>query len=363
MLAAMMRGWLPCLVLVAACGSKEEKPPQPAPRDLPAEAPVDAKPLVIDPNGPLAGPPAPPPDPLARTPVPAPPPTVAGNCLAESETMAVMVDGDTLRACVDTDFDDVLDRCAKWSKSLGIPRGFEDSDEEIPHKPLAFEDDEDERIEHIDPAIEVCPPDRICVKLMPKVPDDGEVSSMGADAAYRMLAVGITDELGVAGHVEVWDLVAGRLRTKVKLRKLEEDVEYTFAGRFVGNALLAVAIRDDNDMGQGAIHGIDGSFRGELANGSRFLDMGSIHELTPGTIALLDLEAPGVPYAVYTQSLSGRVQRKFVVPMDMDGDDDDAHLHKISNTMLAVSQWSLELRLDVIDLSTGKQTTFRVPSC
>lgn len=358
-----MLRWLPVIALAGACGaSKTESPPQGTTSHDVAEEPGDPPPLPVDPSLP-AGPPKPP-DPTR----PRPPVTIAGQCLTQSERMVVRLVGDDLRACVDSDGDDTIDRCARWQHASAAWRGFEDAealDETAPHLPIAFGDNADDRVEQVDNQLEVCPPDRVCTKLMPKLPDeDGEITGFDADRTYRTLAIAMRAGLTTSGHVELWDLVAGRVRTRVKLRRLVEDVEYSFDVRYAGPTLIAIAVRTDNDLGQGVIAGPDGAVRGELANGSRYLATDSFHELSPGTLGVLDLEAPGVPYAVYTHSLAtGRVLKKFVVEMDMDGDDDDTRMYQVTPTLLAVVQWSAELRLDLIDVASGRQRTYRVQAC
>lgn len=153
-------------------------------------------------------------DPSPRHTTPAP----KSGCLASDSELTVFVKAGELRACVDGDQDGTLDACARWQRGSGKLVGVEPvfNVEATPDAPAFHTDsDDDERITQTDNSVEICPPDRACLKLMPALPDGQTIDEVTTDVAYRNAAVMISGSEPGTAHIDLWDLQTLRLRAKL----------------------------------------------------------------------------------------------------------------------------------------------------
>ncbi|MBA3398020.1 MAG: hypothetical protein H0T89_35675 [Deltaproteobacteria bacterium] len=371
------------LVTAAACGTSDRPPPDKRRRVIPEETLADPQQDPL-PDPDLDPPQPPPPDRRGMlgtlgtlgtlgstgTPSSLPDPNAPKpECVDEGDV--VSFDPQKLRACFDSNGDGDPDRCVTWrrdGKVVSIDTIFhvEDSDMAAiePHVEYRSDEDnnDDERITLDNSSIEVCPYDRTCMRLMPKV-GLGDVQHVLTDADYRRGVVVIRDEDGSKGTFELWDLAAGKLRTRLAMRRLASDEYYDFSARLGTGAFIALA---DNEEGfaLGTVFGIDGSFRGELAGGSRTLDLDRTFQHA-GVFGIIDGGPVDdeKPYVVYLQSLAnGSSLGKFTIKRDDDGDDDLA-FNVIKSGFVALTQWGDQVRIDMIDLRTRTNRVLLAPSC
>jgi hypothetical protein len=360
----MRMAWgIVAVVLIAGCSSKkqdkspivrEEEMPPPTQPVIP-EAPADNN------DDPAAVPPDPPsPD--------APKP----ECVDESTV--VSWDPGKLRACFDSNGDEQADRCVTWrrdGKVAAIDTEFavEDADaKDEPEAPIEYrtdiENNEDERISNDGASIEICPYDRACMRIMPKLPN-GEIQSVVTDPEYKRAVFVIKDFGTEHGIYEIWDLAAGRMRTRSLMKRLVTDETYDFSARMGSGVVIAIAT-DSNSRALGTIFSADGAFRGELAQGSRNLDLDKTFT-SAGVFGIVDVGAidsdDEKPYVLYLHSLSsGGSIGKFSIKRDADGDD-DLSLTTLKHGFVAVTQWGEQVRIDMIDLRTRTNRVLLAPGC
>jgi hypothetical protein len=357
----MRRGILAAVWLVG-CSSPDERPPPP--RAFQSHSPRAPR---VDPPTPAVKPPAPPAPPVTPAPAPAPA-KVPTDCASAGTVTGIEVRGGKLLACIDTNADSHPDQCVEWNRATGKVLKFESVAEvdngppqPAPDKPDL--DPDDPRITQDTTSIEVCPEDRICVKLMPKLSDTATIDHVRADSAHHNIAIAISDGDGMNAHLEFWDITTGRMRTRTKVANLDAETNYAFTLRSFGDAMISVATRSNDQFALATLYGPDGTRKAALAGGSRYLDADQMFELAPGQLAVFDQGAPSHPYNVYVHNLAnGATVAKFVVQMD-DDNDDDAIMMKIDKSTLGVVQWSNELRIDVLDTRNGSDRTFKAPGC
>jgi hypothetical protein len=355
-----MRRGIVAAVWLVGCASPDEQPPPPqAFQPHSPRAHVDPLPAVKPPTQQVVPTPPPPPPPPAKVP---------SDCASPGTVTGIEVRGGKLLACIDTNADSHPDQCIEWNRATGKVLKFEPVAEvengppqPAPDKPDL--DPDDPRITQDTTSIEVCPEDRICVKLMPKLSDTATIDHVRADSTHHNIAVTISEGDGMNARLEFWDILTGRLRTRSKVGNLEDETNYTFTLRSFGDALISVATRTDNQFSLATLYAADGTRKAGLAGGSRYLDADQMFELTPGQLAVFDQGAPSHPYNVYVHNLAtGATIAKFVVQMD-DDNDDDAIMMKVDKSTLGVVQWSNELRIDVLDTRTGSDRTFKAKGC
>jgi len=357
----MRRGILAAVWLVA-CSSPDEQPPPPH-----AFQPHSPRAPHVDPT-PAVKPPAPPAPAPPLVPTPPPPAQVPTDCASTGTVTGIEVRGAKLLACIDTNADSHPDQCVEWNRATGKVLKFEpvaevDNGPPAPAPDKPDLDPDDPRITQDTNSIEVCPEDRVCVKLMPKLSDTATIDHVRADTAHHNIAIAISDGDGMNAHLEFWDILSGRMRTRAKVGNLEAETNYTFTLRAFGDGLVSVATRTGDLFSTATLYAPDGTRKAALAGGSRYLDADQMFELSPGQLAVFDQGAPSHPYNVYVHNVAtGGTVAKFVVQMD-DDNDDDAIMMKIDKSTLGVVQWSKELRIDVLDTRNGSDRTFKAPGC
>jgi hypothetical protein len=357
-----MRREIFVLGLVMACGTPDEPPPA-----LEAFLPrITPRPHRDPPRQQLAPPvqvPVPPVTPPPRT-----PPVIPTTCMKIGTVTAMAVRGTSFIACVDVDQDSVPDQCVEWSRANGRVVKMEPAGDLEDGPPAVVTDDKiddsDDRITQETTSIEVCPEDRTCVKLMPRLTDNATIDSVHGDTTHHNIAVAINDGDSENSHIEFWDIQSGRLRQRMKVGgEREPDITYTYSVKPFGDSIVSVVTRGDNQLSTATLYSVDGTRHASLAGGSRYVDVDQTLVLSPGVIAVFDNAPPNHPYQVFVHSLaSGGTLAKFAVRMDDDGDD-DAVMMKIDPTTLGVVQWSNELRVDLLDTRNGSDRTFKAPGC
>jgi hypothetical protein len=356
----MSKWGLFAVVLLAACSGKKEEAQKRAPiireEELPANEPVQpAEPAV-------AADPLPPEDPPVAKPDP------KSECIEQGEL--VSYDPVKLRACFDTNTDGDADRCVTWRRdgklqSIDNTFAVEESDAKPEVTPPVeyrsdTENNDDERISLDVSAIDICPYDRSCMRIMPRL-DGGEISHVLTDPDYKR-AVIVVDGGDGKGIFEMWDLGAGRLRSRLQLRRLLADTDYDFSAHLGSAAVFAIA-SDENSHALGSIFGIDGGFRGELAQGSRNLDA-DLSFTQSGVFGIVDVgpvdsEQPWVLYLHSTASGGplGKFQIKRLGHAELG-------LTPLSNGFAGAMQWGDDqLRIDMIDLRARTNRVLLAPSC
>lgn len=326
------------------------------PLEPPPPAPVADDAVVPDPDVPAAA--TPPADPHPA-------------CL--DQATPVSFDPAKLRACFDGNGDGAPDRCVTWRRdgklaSIDTVFAVEDADAaEPPAPPVEYRSDtdhnDDERITLDGGSVEVCPYDRACLRFVPKI-GDGEVTAVLTDPDYKRAVAVVRDGEGQHGTFEIWDLATGRLRARAAMKRLAADEAYDFAVHLGSGAFVALA-DDGNGRALGTAYGLDGTPRGELARGSRTLDVERTfrHAGVFGIVDIGPVDTDEAPYVVHLVSLAtGGALGKLTIPRDADGDDDLA-FHVLPNGFVAVTQWGEELRVDLIDLRTRTNRVLRAPGC
>lgn len=374
----MSQRWLAVVVVLAGCGSqREDRPPDVeraaeraaaerarksliASRDEQRPAP----PPVQDPTkqpGPAV--PTPPIPPAAIRPAPPPP---DATCLSSADVVSFEAKA-TLRACLDSTGDGQPDQCARWRPAGGLVQVepfVEQEGGDPPEDPVTFHSDSEHndgsRIDLNGEVVEICPYDRACLKLMPRL-DDGTFPHVATDPDYHRAALVVRGPDGKQGAVELWDLERGRRYAKLPYRGLRRDDEYTFSVKLGPGALIAIAERDQDSSIAGAIYGIDGGYRGALGGGSPTLDGASTLE-TAGLFAIVDPQTDEKPYVVHVVDLTaGGAATRFVIPREPEADG--LKLHRVAPGVIAATQWGKQLRLDVLDPRRGGTRVLRAPAC
>jgi hypothetical protein len=288
------------------------------------------------------------------------------ECVDESSL--VSFDPGKLRGCFDTNGDDQADRCVTWrrdGKVAAIDSVFQVEDTDAPEEvepPVSqrsdSENNDEERITFDYNTVEVCPYDRTCVKFMPKL-GDNEVQGVFTDPDYKRAVLLIRDGDG-KGIVEIWDLATGRVRARMPMKRLVDDETYEFSAQLGSGVVVALA-SDTNGKTLGTIFGVDGGFRGEVAQGSRNLDIDKMfnHAGVLGVVAVEDDK----PYVLYLHSLAtGGTMGKFTIKRDDTAGDPS--FHTLKNGFVGVTQWGAEqVRIDMIDLRSKTNRVLFVPSC
>lgn len=351
------------VVLFAACKGKTGERPQnrdPIVREeeIPPEQPVQPQApavAVVEPEPPI--------DPPAVAPDPKP------ECIDESEL--VSFDPVKLRGCFDTNGDSDPDRCVTWRRDGKVQMidnmfAVEDADAKPATAPPVesrsdSENNDDERISNDGNTVDVCPFDRTCMKIMPRL-DDGEVSHVLTDPDYKRAVVVIKDGEG-AGFFEMWDLAAGRMRSRVKMKRLlGEDESYDFSAHLGSGVVIALA-SDGNGRALGSIFGVEGGFRSELAQGSRNLDP-DLSFTQSGVFGIVDVgsvDGEDKPWVLYLHSMaSGAALGKFSIKRL---ENADLGLKALPNGFAGAIQWGPQLRIDMIDLRSRTNRVLLAPSC
>lgn len=350
-------------VVVAGCGQRDEPPAKRAPIVHEEEIPPPVQP-------------APPVQPdVAVDDVPAPAAIIdqaakggqdpKPECVDEATVVAF--DPGKLRACFDSNGDGQADRCVTWRRdgkvqTIDTVFAVEDADaREEPEPPVEYRSDvdhnDDERITLDGTTVEICPFERTCIKIMPKV-GDGEIQTVLTDPDYKRAALLIRDGEG-KGTLELWDLAGGRMKARTAMKRLVADEPYDFSAHLGTGVVIAIA-DDSNGRALGTIFSLDGGFRGELAQGSRNLDIEQTFRHA-GVFGIVDIGAPGPdkPYVLYLHSLaSGGALGKFTIKRD-----GELSFHPLPNGFVAVTQWGEQLRIDMIDLRTRTNRVLFAPSC
>lgn len=370
----MSQRWL-AVVLLVACGSQREDRSPEVEREAVERArkslevardELRAPPPMQDLSN--RRPPPPPPDPAPRT-VPVQPvqPAPPASCLS-SGTVVSFEAGATLRACIDSTFDGAADRCVRWRPNgtlIGIDPLVDVEAKEEPPELVTYHSDsehnDDSRIELSGGVIDICPYDRACMKLMPRL-DDREIQHVVTDAEYNRAAIVVREADGKQGYVELWDLDRGRRYAKAPFRGLVRDQGYSFSVKLGSGAFIALAERDGDGAISGAIHGLDGGYRGALGGGSHTLDATRTLQ-AGGQFAIVDPQTDDKPYLLHVHDLAtGGATGRFVIARDEDATD-GLQLHKLTPGIIGAAQWGKQLRLDVIDLRTRTARVLRAPAC
>lgn len=355
----MRTAWaLVAVVVVVGCSSKKKD--QPTPLVVEEEMPPPTQPVV-----------PPLPDDSEPAAVPDDPPDVPPSnpeCV-DAGTTVVSWDPAKLRACFDSNGDDEPDRCVTWRRdgkvaSIDTTFAVEDVDaKEPPSPPIEFrsdtENNDDERISLDGSSIEVCPYEHACMRIMPKS-EDSEVTAVFTDADYKRGAFLMRDYEGGKATLEIWDLVAGRMKTRTPMKRLLEDEAYDFS-MVMGSGALLVLAADSNGHALGSLFSLDGSFRGEAGQGSRNLDVDKTfqHAGVFGIVDVGPLDADEKPYVLYLQSLAtGGAIGKFSIPRV-----GELSFDTLPNNFVAVTQWGEQLRIDMIDLRTRTNRVLLAPGC
>ncbi len=314
---------------------------------------------------------------VAPIPAPVVKPRIDPTCTASGTVQSIRVKGDKLIACVDTTSDGQADACVSWSRStnkfLAVEPIFAVEDDDAPKEVVAPDpidpDADDPRLVSDTDSITACPEDRACMRFMPRIKDGETLELAKTDAGHRAAAVLVSEGDSRSTHLELWDLEAGRLRTRARLVGPEPDQSYSYTVRAYGDSFVALLKRSDNDRATATLFSLDGSRRVALAGGSMFVDSAQLIENAPGQLAILDIAAVGKPYNIYVHAVpSGATIGKFTIPAS--GDDDSASLVKMDHGMIGVTQWKADtgnndghLRIDVIDPKAGSSRAFTAPGC
>jgi hypothetical protein len=350
------------LVAVAMLGCGEKKQAQdkaPIVRELdldevkPADPPPEAEPAAVVDSQPA------PPDPPA--------PAV---CIDHGKILSW--DPAKLRACFDGNDDGERDRCVTWRRdgkvaSIDTEFAVEEADAKEPTEPpVEYRSDEDhndeDRITLDGNTIEICPHDRTCMRIMPKV-GAGEITSVLTDPDYKRGVFLI--KAGDEGKptIEIWDLAAGRQRTRTPIKRLLDDESYDLTAKLGSGAVIVLA-DDTNGRALGTIFSFDGGLRGELAQGSRTLDINSMfqHAGVFGIVDVGPIDTEDKPYVLHLTSLAngsalGKITIKRVA------DSNGLSLEVLPNKFVGITQFGEQLRLDVLDLRTRTTKIFFAPGC
>jgi hypothetical protein len=363
----MRNAWMVVCVLAACTGKKEEAADKSKPilvRD--EEMAPPKQPQIPEAEPAIATDPVPT-DPLPNKNDPAP------ECV---DTAAIVsFDPGKLKACFDSNGDEQADRCVTWrrdGKVQKIDTVFAVEDSTAPStevkEPVIYrsndENNDEDRILLDYNHAEICPYDRTCMKIMPKIQDDdgdGELEHVLTDPDYKRAVMVIRQ--GEKGFFEIWDLATGHQRSRFGMKRLVEDEMYSFNAVMGSGVVIATATADSTMRGLGTIFGVDGGFRGELAQGSRNLDLGYsfTHAGTYGVVDVGSDEADDAPYIVYLHNLStGASTGKFTIKRTANA---DLEFHKLKNGFVAATQTGEQLRIDMIDLKSRTDRVLFVPGC
>ena len=362
----MSKAWgLVAVVLIAGCGNKKESNKTPIVHEEEMPPPVQPAPPVAAPEEPSID------DQLMNGTAPAPP--VNPECVSESTV--VSFDPAKLRACFDSNGDGQGDQCVTWRrdgrvKSIDSEFAVEDADaKEPPEPPIEFrsdsENNDNERISVDGSSVEICPYDRACMKIMPRL-DNGSIETVFTDPDYKRGAFVVAEEDGNHGAFEIWDLVAGRMRTRAEMKRVLADQMYNFSAQMGSGVVIGLANDDSTGRAFGTIFGLDGGLRGELAQGSRNLDVDKTFRHA-GVYGITDVGPDDgddeKPYVVYLHSLStGGSLGKFTIKRSPDGSD-DLSFHPLKNNFVAITQFGEQVRIDMIDLRTRTNRVLFAPGC
>ncbi|MDQ3335772.1 MAG: hypothetical protein M4D80_11440 [Myxococcota bacterium] len=360
----MSKAWgLLAVVLLAGCGNKKEADRSPIIRE--EEMPPPKQPVIADPSidEQLMNP--------GTVPTPADP-DVKPECI--DDAALVSWDPAKLRACFDSNDDDQADRCVTWRRDGNVATidttfAVEDVDAttEEPEVHVEYRSDQDnndeERITLNGKTIDVCPYDRACMRIMPRS-SEHEILAVLTDPDYKRAVVVMKDYDSAKGIFEMWDLEAGRMRTRAGMKRLVADETYDFHAHMGTGVVIGIA-DDSNGRALGTILGLDGSFRGELGQGSRNLDPQKTfqHAGVFGIVDIGPVDSDDKPYTLYLHNLaSGGAVGKFTIKRDDDGDD-DLSFHKLKNGFVGVTQFGEQMRIDMIDLRSKTNRVLLVPGC
>lgn len=296
-------------------------------------------------------------------PRPDPKPTVKPECIDTNRV--VSFDPAKPRACFDGDEDGRADRCVTWQRdgkvaSIDGVFDVEDADDDRPEPPVEYRstDDDDARLSSDGEAVEVCAFDRACIKIMPKLGENGELLVALSDPDLKRGVMLIRDSETSKATLELWDFAAGRLRSRVAMRRLVTDETYDFTAHLGSGVVVALAA-DPSGHAFGSIFGLDGSFRGELAQGSRTLDIDRTFRQA-SVLGVVDVRDDNA-YVVHLTSLATggsvgklRLQRTGMLAV-----------HPLPPHFVAATQWGSDnqLRIDMIDLRTRRHRALSAPGC
>lgn len=361
----MRTAWgLLAFVLLAGCGSKKDNSPIIREEEIPPpkqpEPPKPAPPSIDDElmnNRAVV-------DPAPTAAVPDP----KAECV-DAGSPVVSFDPAKLRACFDTNHDTEADRCVTWrrdGKVAAIDTMFavEDPDAKEPAEPAIEyrsdeENNEDQRITNDGNQVEICPYDRACMTIMPKV-GEGELEQVLTDADYKHAVFLTKDYDNQKGMLEMWDLASGRMRARVTMKRLVTGETYDFSMHLGSGVVIAIA-SDSDGRALGTIYGLDGGFRGELAQGSRNLDADTWFQHA-GVLGVVDVgpyDSDEKPYVLYLHSLAnGGALGKFSIKRV-----GELTFHAFSRSFVAVMQWGEQLRIDMIDLRARTNRVLFAPRC
>lgn len=297
----------------------------------------------------------------------APPP--AAECVDKAKV--VSWDPAKLRACFDSNEDDAPDRCVTWRRdgkvtSIDTEFAVEDADaKEPPPPPVEYRSDTDnndeDRITVGDNSIEICPYEHACLRIMPRT-DNGEVLSVLTDRDYKR-GVFLMKDGDDKPAFEIWDLVAGRLRTHAPIKRIVEGETYEFSARLGSGTVIGFA-EDAGGRAFGSVFSLDGAPRGDLAGGSRNLDLEKTVQHA-GVFGIVDIgpEDQEKPYVLHLVSLAtGAAIGKVTIKRE-DGGDGDLDLDPLPNSFVGITQFGTQLRLDVLDLRSRTTKVFFAPGC
>jgi hypothetical protein len=304
---------------------------------------------------------------------PKPPPRPAPSECISSGTIATFEVGSVLRACFDRDGDGSADRCVRWRLD-GKPLDYDpavdeiavvETTEETPEPATShsmLKDNDDGRIEASGNMVEICPPERACMKIIPRMDGAQSFDDVVTDPGYHRAAMSIPEQDGERRRIELWDLDLGRLYATVPYRGLMRDGDYSFSIRLGRGGLIAFAANNADQTVAGALYGLDGGFRGMLAGGARKLDLNGAIE-TAGMVLILEELPDGKPHVVHTVDLAtGAAPGRFSIPR-VDDSAEKPELRRVAPGVVTATQWGKQLRLDVIDARRGTVRTLRAPTC
>lgn len=341
-------------VLVAVLGCKGKEPP-PRPDPIARELDLDTGDAAVIAPAPNAEPANEPANETANT-----PPGDAAPPVNECIGIATVESWDPVkqRACFDNNL------CVTWKRgaldAFEVKYTVEDDDAEPAEPAPDFRtDDNDTRI-HVDADdIQICPPDRACMRIVPDV-GDGELQLVVTDPGYKRGVFVMREAEAHTGALEIWDLAAGRRKARVPYKRLDADDTYELSAQLGSGAVIALATAS-NDRTLGTVLSLDGGLRGELAQGSPNLDLVKSFR-AGGLFGIVDVGPPDnaeAPYVLHLVSLaSGAAVGKLVIKRES-----TLSLDVLPNGFVALTQFGEHTRIDMLDLRTRRISALVAPGC
>lgn len=302
-------GWaalLVCALAPAGCGEREQAPqlaPQLAPSPQAWAAAIDAAPpggelmelvrdlgrepvdAALDPAGAAAGND----EPGALT-------TAAPPCLDPELTFTSYRErGRQAELCGDRNDDGMVDQCARFDLATGALAAVRTlevveaggDEQAVPERPdpAWYVDEDAGRVTVVDDTVQVCPPDRLCLRFQPELVDEESAIRAWVDLTFQVAAVWIGEVDELALTLEFWDLGRGR---RLRRHSLSTTDGLTLLG--AGDGVFVLATESD----QLRVHrfGRDGSARGHVAADWQHFHRDAVVAVRRG-VALVDQDGDG----------------------------------------------------------------------